>query len=187
MRQSKDGMQTTNWPWHTMPSWLVSLYKSFRLSSSSSPTHHAFVGLPQYFIWWEADYAFIDTVRNWKVKFSLIMGGERVLDENLRHALRSEAMKETDGPTCKAICHKGWCAQNHGLGDPYGANIEHLISELSPLLFPLVLLFILAAYLKSLWKWKGSRLQGNNCAPHNHKLHVGWEGLWGCTLMLTDD
>jgi hypothetical protein len=44
------------------------------------------------------------------MKFSLLIGGEMMLDEALIHALRLEATKEADRPTCKATCGKGWSA-----------------------------------------------------------------------------
>jgi hypothetical protein len=49
--------------------------------------HCTHVGLPQYFIWREAAHAFIDVIWEQGVKFSLLMDGERILEDALKQAL----------------------------------------------------------------------------------------------------
>jgi hypothetical protein len=52
--------------------------------------HHTHVGLPQYFIQREAAHAFIDGIWDHEVKFSILMGGERMLKDALNQALELE-------------------------------------------------------------------------------------------------
>jgi hypothetical protein len=54
--------------------------------------HHVHDGLPQD-IQREAAYAFFNRIRDQELKFHLLIGGERTLDEAIGQALRLEAAK----------------------------------------------------------------------------------------------
>jgi hypothetical protein len=57
--------------------------------------------LPQYFIQRETGHAFIDGMRCWEVKFSILMGSDMTLDKALSQTLRLEAAKETSVPPAR--------------------------------------------------------------------------------------
>jgi predicted Ser/Thr protein kinase len=61
--------------------------------------HQALVELPLHFIQREAAYAFVSRIKDREMGQHLLMGGERMLDETLNHAVRLEAAHGKGGST----------------------------------------------------------------------------------------
>jgi hypothetical protein len=89
--------------------WLASLNSKARTKVSTESlqefaaaieqlTHQAPAGLPEDFIHRETVHAFINGVKDHKVRQHHLMGGERSLSEPLNQTLQLEAVKMADGP-----------------------------------------------------------------------------------------